>query len=115
MENNHGKEIKDMEWVMLLIAGVFEVTWAVLMKMSEGFTRLVPSIATAVFYIASAVFLALALRKLPLGTAYSMWTGFGIMGTTILGVAMFNETISLAQAACILLIAGGITGLKLLS
>lgn len=100
---------------MLLIAAVCEVTWAVAMKMSDGFTRMIPGIVTAVFYILSAVFLALALRKLPLGTAYAMWTGFGIMGTTILGIALFHESISLAQAFCILMIAGGIAGLKLLA
>ncbi|MBQ9074616.1 MAG: multidrug efflux SMR transporter [Mogibacterium sp.] len=104
-----------MEWIMLLIAAVLEVTWAVFMKMSEGFTRMLPSVITAVGYIASAVFLALAMRKLPLGTAYAMWTGFGIMGTTILGVLLFKETMSLAQAGCVLMIAGGIIGLKLLA
>ena len=82
--------------------------------MPEGFTKIMPSVVTVIGYIASAVFLALALRKLPLGTAYAMWTGFGIMGTTILGVAMFNETISLAQAGCIVMIAAGIAGLKIL-
>jgi quaternary ammonium compound-resistance protein SugE len=100
---------------MLLIAAVLEVTWAVFMKMSEGFTRLLPSVITVIGYIASAVFLALAMRKLPLGTAYAMWTGFGIMGTTILGVLLFKETMSLAQAGCVLMIAGGIIGLKLLA
>lgn len=104
-----------MEWIMLLIAAIFEVTWAVAMKMSEGFTKMLPSVITAVFYILSAVFLALAMRKLPLGTAYAMWTGFGIMGTTILGIALFHESISLAQTLCILMIAGGIAGLKLLA
>jgi quaternary ammonium compound-resistance protein SugE len=104
-----------MEWIMLLIAAVLEVTWAVFMKMSEGFTRMLPSVITAVGYIASAVFLALATRKLPLGTAYAMWTGFGIMGTTILGVLLFKESMSLAQAGCVLMIAGGIIGLKLLA
>lgn len=104
-----------MEWIMLLIAAVLEVTWAVFMKMSEGFTKMLPSVITAVGYIASAVFLALAMRKLPLGTAYAMWTGFGIMGTTILGVLLFKETMSLAQAGCVLMIAGGIIGLKLLA
>jgi quaternary ammonium compound-resistance protein SugE len=104
-----------MEWIMLLIAAVLEVTWAVFMKMSEGFTRMLPSVITAAGYIASAVFLALAMRKLPLGTAYAMWTGFGIMGTTILGVLLFKETMSLAQAGCVLMIAGGIIGLKLLA
>ena len=104
-----------MEWIMLLIAAVLEVTWAVFMKMSEGFTRMLPSVITAAGYIASAVFLALAMRKLPLGTAYAMWTGFGIMGTTILGVLLFKESMSLAQAGCVLMIAGGIIGLKLLA
>ena len=104
-----------MEWIMLLIAAVLEVTWAVFMKMSEGFTRMLTSVITAVGYIASAVFLALAMRKLPLGTAYAMWTGFGIMGTTILGVLLFKESMSLAQAGCVLMIAGGIIGLKLLA
>ena len=104
-----------MEWIMLLIAAVLEVTWAVFMKMSEGFTRMLPSVITVIGYIASAVFLALAMRKLPLGTAYAMWTGFGIMGTTILGVLLFKETMSLAQAGCVLMIAGGIIGLKLLA
>ena len=104
-----------MEWIMLLIAAVLEVTWAVFMKMSDGFTRMLPSVITVIGYIASAVFLALAMRKLPLGTAYAMWTGFGIMGTTILGVLLFKETMSLAQAGCVLMIAGGIIGLKLLA
>ena len=104
-----------MEWIMLLIAAVLEVTWAVFMKMSDGFTRMLPSVITVIGYIARAVFLALAMRKLPLGTAYAMWTGFGIMGTTILGVLLFKETMSLAQAGCVLMIAGGIIGLKLLA
>ena len=104
-----------MEWIMLLIAGVLEVTWAVFMKMSEGFTKMLPSIVTAVGYILSAVFLALALKKLPLGTAYAMWTGFGILGTTLLGVMLFKETISPAQAGCVILIAAGIVGLRILA
>ncbi|MBQ6315282.1 MAG: multidrug efflux SMR transporter [Mogibacterium sp.] len=104
-----------MEWLLLLIAGILEVTWAVFMKMSEGFTKFGPSIITAIGYILSAVFLALALRKLPLGTAYAMWTGFGIIGTTILGVMLFKETITLPQVICVLLIVSGIAGLKLMS
>ena len=103
-----------MEWIYLLVAGILEVTWAVFMKMSEGFTRIAPSIITGIGYIASALFLAFALRKLPLGTAYAMWTGFGILGTTILGALLFKETITLPQAGCILMIAAGIAGLKLL-
>ena len=103
-----------MEWMMLLLAGVFEVTWAITMKMSEGFSRGLSSLITAVGYLASAVFLALALKKLPLGTAYAMWTGFGIVGTSVLGVLLFRESLSGAQIVCLLLIVTGITGLKLL-
>ena len=100
---------------MLLIAGSLEITWAVAMKYSEGFSKLGPSALTAVTYILSAVFLALALKKLPLGTAYAMWTGMGIIGTTLLGVLLFKEQISFPQVVCILLIAGGIAGLKILA
>ena len=98
---------------MLLLAGIFEVTWACAMKYSEGFTVLLPSLVTAVGYIASAVFLALALKHLPLGTAYAMWTGFGIVGTTVLGTILFQEKLSLPQVICILMIVIGIVGLKL--
>ncbi|MBQ1476504.1 MAG: multidrug efflux SMR transporter [Firmicutes bacterium] len=104
-----------MQWIMLLIAGSLEITWAVAMKYSEGFSKLGPSALTAVTYILSAVFLALALKKLPLGTAYAMWTGMGIIGTTLLGVLLFKETLSFPQVVCILLIAGGIAGLKILA
>ena len=102
-------------WLILFFAGVTEVTWAIAMKYSEGFTRVVPSIVTAVFYIASAVLLALALHKLPLGTGYAMWTGMGIVGTTVLGVFLFHETVTPAHIVCLLMIASGIAGLKLLA
>ena len=104
-----------MKWVMLALAGVLEVTWACAMKFSDGFTQFVPSIITVVGYIASALFLSLALKELPLGTAYAMWTGFGIAGTTLLGMLLFHENLSLPQVICVLLIVGGIVGLKLLS
>ncbi len=104
-----------MKWIILLIAGVLEITWAVAMKVSDGFTILIPSIVTAVGYIASAVFLAIALKQLPLGTAYAMWTGMGILGTTLLGVFLFNEKLSIPQIVCVLLIVIGIVGLKLLT
>ena len=103
-----------MEWIYLLLAAVLEVSWAIAMKYSEGFTRLLPSLITAVGYLASAMFLSLALKKLPLGTAYAMWTGFGIVGTTVLGVLLFRETLNAAQVVCVLMICGGIAGLKLL-
>lgn len=104
-----------MHWLMLLLAGIFEVGWALAMKYSDGFTKLVPSIITIVGYILSAIFLAIALKKLPLGTAYTMWTGFGIVGTSVLGIFLFQEKLSLPQVICILLIVIGIVGLKLLA
>ena len=103
-----------MKWLYLFLAGVFEITWAVAMKKSNGFTVLIPSIITGVGYIASAVFLAIALKQLPLGTAYAMWTGMGIVGTTLLGIFLFNEKLSVPQVVCVILIVIGIAGLKIL-
>lgn len=104
-----------MKWIYLFIAGALEVTWAVTMKMSNGFTVLIPSIITGVGYIVSAVFLAIALRQLPLGTAYAMWTGMGIVGTTFLGVLLFHEKLTVPQIVCVILIVVGIAGLKILA
>lgn len=104
-----------MKWIRLLIAGVLEVSWAVAMNYSEGFTKLVPSIITAIGYIASAIFLSMALKDLPLGTAYAIWTGIGIIGTTLLGIVLFNEKLSLPQVICVILIIIGIVGLKMLN
>lgn len=102
-----------MKWLILILAGIFEVVWAIGMKYSNGFSVLVPSIITAVTYILSAVFLAFALKDLPLGTAYVMWVGFGIAGTAILGVLLFHEKLTLMQILSIILIIIGIIGLKL--
>ena len=104
-----------MRWIYLLIAGALEITWAVAMKMSNGFSVLTPSIIAGVGYIASAVFLAIALKQLPLGTAYAMWTGMGIVGTTLLGVFLFHEKLSVPQVICVILIVVGIAGLKILA
>ncbi len=104
-----------MRWIYLLIAGALEITWAVAMKMSNGFTVLIPSSITGAGYIASAVFLAIALKQLPLGTAYAMWTGMGIVGTSLLGVFLFHEKLSVPQVVCVILIVVGIAGLKLLA
>lgn len=103
-----------MHWILLLLAGVFEVTWAIAMKYSNGFSVLIPSIVTVVGYILSAIFLAMALKQLPLGTAYAMWTGFGIIGTSVLGIFLFQEKLSIPQVICVMLIVIGIVGLKLL-
>ena len=104
-----------MKWIYLLIAGLLEITWAITMKMSNGFSVLVPSIITVVGYIASALFLSIALKGLPIGTAYAIWTGMGIVGTTVLGVLLFHEKLSLPQVICVILIVTGIVGIKLLS
>ena len=85
------------------------------MKYSEGFSVLIPSAITIVGYIVSAIFLSLALKHLSLGTAYAMWTGIGIIGTTILGVVLFHEKLSVPQIICVVMIAAGIIGLKLLA
>lgn len=104
-----------MEWIMLLLAGASEITWAMSMKLSDGFLKVIPTVITIVFYIASAIFLSIALKKLPLGTAYALWTGMGIIGTTLCGVFLFKEVLSPAQIICIIMIVAGIAGLKLLA
>ena len=104
-----------MKWFYLFIAGVLEITWAVTMKMSNGFTLLLPSIITGIGYIASAVFLSIALKQLPLGTAYAMWTGMGIVGTTLLGIILFRDKLTIPQVICVILIVVGIAGLKILA
>ena len=102
-----------MKWLLLLLAGIFEIAWAIGMKYSNGFTVMLPSIITAITYILSAVFLALALKYLPLGVAYVMWVGFGIVGVTLLGILLFHEKLTIRQTACIILMIFAIAGLKL--
>ncbi len=104
-----------MKWLMLLFAGIFEIVWAVSMKYSNGFTVLIPSVITAVTYILSAVFLAMALKYLPLGAAYVMWVAFGILGTAILGFLLFGEKLTALQVVSIIFILIGIIGLKIFS
>ena len=102
-----------MKWIMLLLAGMFEIAWAIAMKYSNGFSILIPSVITIITYILSAVFLAFALKYLPLGIAYVMWVAFGIIGTTILGVLLFSEKLTVLQIISIILIIVGVIGLKL--
>ena len=104
-----------MEWLHLFIAGLFEISWAIGLKYSHGFTQIIPSIITVICMILSFYFLALALKHLPLGTAYAVWTGIGTLGTVILGIILFKEPATAMRLLCILLIMSGITGLKLLS
>ena len=103
-----------MQWILLALAGVFEIVWAIAMKYSNGFTVVIPTLVTVIGYIASAVFLSMALKQIPLGAAYAMWTGFGIIGTSVLGVLLFRERLSVPQVICVFLIVVGIVGLKLL-
>ncbi len=104
-----------MQWLFLIIAGLFEVLWALGLKYSQGFEKLVPSILTVLGMIASFYFLSLALKNLPLGTAYAIWTGIGTVGTVILGIILFKEPIDVIRLICIGLIITGIVGLKLVS
>jgi quaternary ammonium compound-resistance protein SugE len=105
----------DMAWVVLIVAGLLEIGWAVGLKHTEGFTRLGPTLATAAALLASMGLLGLALRTLPLGTAYAVWTGIGTVGTAIVGMVLFREPASAARISCIALIVAGIIGLKLTS
>ncbi len=102
-----------MKWIPLIIAGIFEVGWAIGLKYSEGLSKLVPSILTVIGMIASFYFLSLALKSLPLGTAYAIWTGIGAIGTVILGIIIFKEPANFMRLACIGLILIGIIGLKI--
>jgi quaternary ammonium compound-resistance protein SugE len=102
-----------MAWVLLFIAGLLEIGWAVGLKYTEGFTRLVPSVLTLICMAASVGMLALALKTLPMGTAYAVWTGIGAVGTAILGIVLFGDPAGAARIACISLIVAGIVGLKL--
>ncbi|GAB1430770.1 quaternary ammonium compound efflux SMR transporter SugE [Ignavibacteria bacterium] len=104
-----------MGWIYLLIAGLFEIGWAVGMKYSEGFTKLLPSALTAAGMILTYIFLSLAVRTLPLGLAYAVWTGIGTVGATILGRVLFGEVLNLPQMLCIAAIIAGIIGLKMLA
>ena len=104
-----------MAWLYLLVAGVFEIGWAVGLKYTEGFTRLVPSLLTVAAMAVSFYFLALALKSLPIGTAYAVWTGVGTVGTVILGIVLFGDPATLARLFFIGCIVVGIVGLKLVS
>ena len=101
-------------WAFLVIAGLLEVVWAIGMKYSDGFTRLAPSIVTIVAAAFSFWLLAMAVKVLPVGTAYAAWTGIGAVGAAALGMVLFREPATAARIACIVLIVAGIAGLKLL-
>jgi quaternary ammonium compound-resistance protein SugE len=102
-------------WVLLFLAGLLEVAWAVGLKYTDGFTRPWPTAATLVAMIGSVVLLALAVRTLPLGTAYAVWTGIGTAGAVLLGIVLFQEPATLARLFFVGLIVAGIVGLKLVT
>ncbi len=102
-----------MAWTLLIVAGLFEIAWAIGLKYTAGFTKLWPSLGTLAAMVISVYLLALALKSIPVGTGYAVWTGVGVVGTAILGIILFGEAASMARLACIGLIIGGIAGLKL--
>src|SRR3979490_582618 len=104
-----------MAWLFLLVAGLCEIAWAIGLKYTEGFSRLLPTIGTVAAMAASIGCLGIALKSLPVGTAYAVWTGIGTIGTTVAGIYLFNEPATLLRLACIGLILSGIIGLKITS
>lgn len=104
-----------MAWVALFVAGLFETAWAVGLKYTDGFTRPAPTALTVAAMAASFWLLAVALKTLPLGTAYAVWTGIGTVGAVVLGIILFGESADAARLACVGLIVAGIVGLKVLT
>ena len=104
-----------MAWIALFVAGLFEVGWAIGLKYTEGFTKLWPTVLTVLSMILSLWLLGLALKTLPVGTAYAVWTGVGTVGTAILGMILFGESTAALRLACIALIVAGILGLKMVT
>ena len=102
-----------MPWLILLVAGLFEVCWAIGLKYTEGFSRFWPSVGTVAAMVASVGLLGQAMRTLPVGTAYAVWTGIGAVGTVLFGIILFGEPATVARLACVGLIVAGIVGLKL--
>jgi quaternary ammonium compound-resistance protein SugE len=101
-----------MPWILLTLAGLFEIGWAIGLKYTDGFTKLVPTVLTAGSMLVSIVLLGLAVKTLPMGTAYAVWTGIGTVGTVILGIVLFAEPATAMRLGCIALIVTGILGLK---
>ena len=104
-----------MAWINLIVAGIFEIGWAIGLKYTQGFTRILPSVATVGAMIASFALLSRALKTIPVGTAYAVWTGIGATGTAILGMALFGESRDVSRILCIFMIIAGVVGLKIVS
>ena len=104
-----------MPWLILLVAGIFEIMWATSLKASGGFTKIGPTLFTIITLICSFVFLAMAVKNLPVGTAYAVWTGIGAVGTVITGVLLFQEPCDTPRLVCLAMIVAGIAGLRFFS
>ena len=104
-----------MSWFVLVVAGLFEIGWAVGLKYTEGFTRLWPTVGTVSAMAISVGLLGVAMKELPIGTAYAVWTGIGAVGTVILGIVLFGDSAATGRLVCVALIFSGIVGLKILS
>lgn len=102
-----------MAWVVLVIAGLFEVGWAIGLKYTDGFTRLWPTVGTVTAMVVSVGLLGVAMKTLPVGTAYAVWVGVGAVGTAVLGIMLFGEVVNAGRVASLALIVAGIVGLKL--
>ena len=104
-----------MAWFLLFVAGIFEIGWDIGMKYTNGFTKLVPSVLTLISMVLSVYLLSLATKEIPIGTAYAVWTGIGIAGTSILGVIIFNEPVEILKIIFISMILIAVVGLKVIS
>ncbi|MBX9821840.1 quaternary ammonium compound efflux SMR transporter SugE [Afipia birgiae] len=104
-----------MAWSMLFIAGLLEIGWAIGLKYTDGFTKLMPSVLTIISMIASVILLGLSLKTLPVGTAYAVWTGIGTVGTAVLGIWLLGDPATTLRIVCIGLIVAGIVGLKIVA
>ncbi|MFM9886560.1 MAG: quaternary ammonium compound efflux SMR transporter SugE [Burkholderiales bacterium] len=104
-----------MAWTLLVVAGLFEIGWAIGLKYTEGFSRLVPSFLTGASMLASIILLGIAVKTIPIGTAYAVWTGIGAVGTVVLGIVLFREPATAVRLACVAMIVAGIVGLKFAS
>lgn len=104
-----------MPWIILIVAALFEIGWAIGLKYTEGFSRLWPTVGTVAAMAISVALLGVAMRELPVGTAYAVWTGIGAVGTVILGIVLMGDAASVARLGCVGLILAGIIGLKLTS
>lgn len=104
-----------MSWLILVVAGLFEIVWAIGLKYTDGFTKLWPTVGTVTAMVISIALLGLAMKTLPVGTAYAVWTGIGAVGTVTLGMILLGEPATVARIICILLIVSGIIGLKIFS